>query len=372
MSNVQVKTERQSGIELMKVIAILMIVLSHAAQSFGNASVGYEGLPESTYDLQRLCLIFFRQMGQIGNLMFLIPSAWFLADSKKVNFNKIARFVADTFTVSAVWLICYAIGGGALTASDIIRSLFPTTLGVHWYITCYLLLYAIHPLLNLLIDRIDRKTHFAYSIVFFVLYFVISFIKLTFFSNSLIGFVGVYFIVAYCKKYMIDLFSSKKANRLLFAAGFIGWIGLVLLINLLGRRIAFFHNKEGHLNTFINPLFLIMVFAAFNLFRISSLQNKTINAFSSLSLLIYIIHGNHLFREHIRPIYYDYIYAHFTYDHLLVWVLLYAVLMFIASLLLAILYNKLLQPLVHKLADKLLAVLLKLYGRFEAAAMRLK
>lgn len=263
-------------------------------------------------------------------------------------------------------------GGGTLGAKELIQSLFPTTLGNNWYITCYLLLYAIFPLLNLVIERMDRKTHLAYSLAFFVLYYLISFVKESFFYSPLIGFVGIYFIITYCKKYMLQFFSSKKVNLSLMFMGVAGWIILFLVTNFLGNRIDFFYDKMRHWYTLMHPFFLIIAFALFNLFRLSSFQSKMINELSSLSLLIYIIHENYLFRTKIRPLYYDYIYTEFSYEYLIGWVLLYVVILFLGSALLAMLYSKLLQPIVHKIAEKLLTLLLKIYGKFEAMALKIK
>lgn len=373
MSSERTRAQRQSGIELLKIIAMFMIVLSHAAQSLGGTQVGFIDLSLSTYNPQYLGVFFFRCLGSLGNLMFLIPSVWFLLNAKKVKINKIAGMIADVFFVSIIILIVYIyVIGRAPTAEEVIRSFFPTIYANNWYVTCYLLLYAIFPFLNSVIEHIDQKTHLVYGTAFFVLYCLINFVRESFFYGNLIGFVGIYFMVAYCKKYMLDFFSSKKVNLLLLAFGMAGWVGLVLLTNFLGNRFELLHDKMLKWSTFINPFFLLIAFSLFNLLRLSPLQSKAINYLSSLSLLIYIIHENYLFRTRIRPLYYVYIYTEFSYEYLIGWTLLYAVLLFLGSALLAMLYGKFLQPTVHKIGEKVLARLLKIYAKFEAAALKIK
>lgn len=375
MSDERTKIQRQSGIELMKVIAMFLIVLSHAAWSIGDTSI--DPVPAvSSEDPQEICLIFFRYLGYLGNLMFLIPSAWFLTKSEKVKGNKIAEMVADSFVISVAWFAAYLVLGGNDTRSPLYifeRVFFPVTFGSNWYITCYLLLYAIHPLLNLIIGRIDRKTHFAYSLAFFVLYCVIRFVyNETYVYSNLIAFVGIYFMVAYCKKYMLEFFSSRKTNLRIFFIGTAGWAALLLLTNFVGNRMALYHGEVQHWMVLTNPFHLMMAFSLFHLLRLSPIRSKAINGLSSLSLLIYIIHDNFIFRQNFRFLFYDYAFTRFPHDLPVAWVLLYATILFLGSFLIAFLYRKLFQPTVHKIADKVLAALAEIYGKIEAAAMKLK
>lgn len=372
MLSVGTTAQRQSGIELLKVVAIFMIILAHAVQSLESARIGFLDLSVSTHDPQYLCLFFLRGLGQLGNLMFLIPSIWFLSNGKSLRLNKISEIVLDVFFVSVIGLVTYIIGGGTPTEKEIIQSFYPTISANSWYVTCYLLLYAIFPFLNLVIEHIDRKTHLAYSMAFFVLYHIIGFVKQTLFFSKLIGFVGIYFIVVYCKKYMPKICSSPKKNLLFLCISAAGWIAFALTVNFLGNRSDILHDKMLHWQTFMNPFFLVFAFSLFNLFRVSHIQSKKINRLSSLSLLIYIIHQNYFFISRIRPLYYDFIYTEFSYEYLIGWVLLYAVLLFCGSVLLAALYQVILQPIAHKVAGIVLALLLKIYRKFEVAALKIQ
>lgn len=111
MSNERTGT-RQSGIELLKIIAIVMIVLSHAVSSLKEAQIGFLDLTLSTHNPQYLCLTFFWNLGMLGNLMFLIPSVWFLSNTKSLKLNKISAMVGDAFAVSIIGLIVYIVWGG--------------------------------------------------------------------------------------------------------------------------------------------------------------------------------------------------------------------------------------------------------------------
>ena len=74
--------KRQSGIELIKIFAILLIVFSHLTQTLGYEPESYNF--ESKYwidfwtastDLQTIGLTLFQHCGVTGNLIFLIGDA---------------------------------------------------------------------------------------------------------------------------------------------------------------------------------------------------------------------------------------------------------------------------------------------------------
>ena len=82
------KKERESGIELYKVIAIFLIVLSHVIQTLtepnyvlGIGEGTFINIATATTDLNVLLLALFRICGALGNNMFFICSAWFLVNS---------------------------------------------------------------------------------------------------------------------------------------------------------------------------------------------------------------------------------------------------------------------------------------------------
>lgn len=80
---------RHSGIELLKVIAVALIVLSHVCQSVGqfpSELPEYAGLlidsSQVTTNFNYLLIGFFRYFGPLGNNIFLVCSFWFLVESK--------------------------------------------------------------------------------------------------------------------------------------------------------------------------------------------------------------------------------------------------------------------------------------------------
>ena len=78
MANV-IKSQRNSNIELLKIIAIFFIVLCHSLPLYKYAGVdelaGYWDLTGSISNINQVFLIFFSHLGQIGNALFIVSSA---------------------------------------------------------------------------------------------------------------------------------------------------------------------------------------------------------------------------------------------------------------------------------------------------------
>ena len=100
MENALKIKNRNSGIDLLKIIAIFGIVLCHTVPCFehfdlGISTIGYLPCTTAPLSFQGLILLFFRNFGQVGNLIFIICSAWFLSDSQKLKKEKQGKLKID-------------------------------------------------------------------------------------------------------------------------------------------------------------------------------------------------------------------------------------------------------------------------------------
>ncbi len=94
--------QRNSGIELLKIIAIIMIVISHSMPAYGVRPLIV--LDEATENIQQIAAVFIRYMGQVGNVIFVVCSSWFLKENK-FSRGGILVIICDCFVISVVWLI---------------------------------------------------------------------------------------------------------------------------------------------------------------------------------------------------------------------------------------------------------------------------
>jgi hypothetical protein len=373
------RAKRDSGMELLKIAGILLIILSHVVQTLRMKS-GYSPYSDylintavATQSARVLVLHFLSFSGQFGNWLFFLCSAWFLTGSKRSKKNKITFLVLDIWFVSVIFLAAVLIiNPDIISAKIIARCLFPTTWANNWYLTAYILIYAAHPFLNVIIDNLPKRSLFALSATMMTLYTGINFLKNSFFSSKIIVWVAVYFAVAYVRRYMPVFSGSIKANAVLFAASFACHIALVLATNYAGLHISALSGQMNHWLIMSNPMLIAMAAALFNIMRNIHFSSRAVNYVSGLSLLIYIIHENILVRIYFRPFLWHYIYNHYGFDHIFALTFAYTAGMFAVSALLAAVYHLTLEKLVVKAADRITALLSKLYGRIEAKAMKVK
>lgn len=372
----QEDNSRNSSIELLKIIGIILIVLSHVIQTLGSdlySIIGFNDyfihLEEATTDITTLTLVILRYTGILGNTLFFICSAWFLIDKKGTNYRKIWRMLLDAFIISICWLVPMIIikGADVIGPEMILQSIFPTFHINNWYITYYILFCFFCPFLNIILRNIEKKVHFSIAVGLFLCYLFMGFIDSFPAASKLITWISIYFIVSYFKLYCPKFCSNKKANLFMALFGFLGTIVFILLTNSVGLKIEAFSSSLLNWNRDCSYLNFLLAFGLFNLFNQFSFKSKVINYISGLSFLIYIIHENILFRTFIRPQIWQTIFLNLGYNLIMLWLFIYVCLLLIASFIVASFYKISLQKIVHKVGDGLYGVLKKICHRYFGA-----
>ena len=358
---------RDSGIELLKIFAIFVIVINHTVQSLTNEAYNIPNngfvidISRATTNIQCILLQIFRHFGVLGNSVFFICSAWFLLKSKNWNKKKWLFMVIEIWVVSIViFIITYIILHGNISIGIIISSLFPTTFGNNWYMTCYLLFYPIHPILNSIVNMMNQRQLFRSTLVMVFLYVFMNFINCSwFFSSAIILWITIYFAIAYMQKYLMSFVDNIRENIILFI------IGVILITDICGLYSQVLSDKVMRWVNNCNPFLLAMSIAMFNIARNIHFKNRFINYISKLSLLIYIIHENIILRTYFRPAMWNYVYKRFGYSDVIQWVFIISFIIFIFGILCSILYVLTLQRFVNKVSGKLYEVVRIKYLLFE-------
>lgn len=364
---------RDSGIELLKIFAIFVIVINNTVQSLTNEAYNIPNngfvidISRATTNIQCILLQIFRHFGVLGNSVFFICSAWFLLKSKNWNKKKWLFMVIEIWVVSIViFIITYIILHGNISIGIIISSLFPTTFGNNWYMTCYLLFYPIHPILNSIVNMMNQRQLFRSTLVMVFLYVFMNFINCSwFFSSAIILWITIYFAIAYMQKYLMSFVDNIRENIILFIIGVIGFIGIILITDICGLYSQVLSDKVMRWVNNCNPFLLAMSIAMFNIARNIHFKNRFINYISKLSLLIYIIHENIILRTYFRPAMWNYVYKRFGYSDVIQWVFIISFIIFIFGILCSILYVLTLQRFVNKVSGKLYEVVRIKYLLFE-------
>ena len=358
MADGKLQSNRNSGVDLLKVVAIILIIISHVVQTLTqtNSYVPYDyfiDISHSTTDLAVLSLNILRYCGVLGNSMFLVCSAWFLIDSKQAKTKKITSMLADIWFISMICLVAFiAVSKGSLPATGIlIRQFTPTLCANNWYLTCYLLLYAVHPWLNTVIHSLSRRQLLNGALVLFVFYIGITFFIAAFFYSVLLLWITEYFIIAYLKMYMPSACDDRKLNIKLIIISIAGHFSLIAITDLLRLQIPAFNNMLMYWVSNYNPFMILIAIASFNLARGIRVRHNSFSSLASISMLVYLIHDNMLVRTYFRPYVWSALYIHFGHSMILLQVILYAAVLGAVSFLLSWMHMGMLQKPLHVVSD---------------------
>lgn len=364
------KKYRNSSIEFLKIIALFLIAISHSVPFYGDKnSIAYIDINQSTNDITTFILVIIRGLGQVGNIIFIICSAYFLLDSRKSKKEKIVNIVIDSFIISMIFLVTFLGLGYDISVKNVIKQIFPIIFGNNWFIGCYLILYALHPLLNIVIKALNQKNLLRVDCAL-IFYLCIQFVfKDKLFYNYLIGFIIIYFLVAYMKLYLRNFQKNKKLNAILLIVSSVMELLMLIGINALGQKSDLFSNKMLYWNNVNNIFFIGIGLSIFNLFNRRSFHNIAINYISSLSLIFYLIHDNDLFRDYIKPLFYENL---FQYGHVIFWVLIEGLILFVVGMVLSAIYKQTIQKITKKLSIKSCEIMKKIYIKLEDKLLLLK
>ena len=371
--------QRNSSIELLKIVGIFLIVISHVVQTLyaSNDYVTMNGyildISMATTNIQQLILAIFRYSGVLGNSIFFLCSAWFLLETDKVDKKKILHMLMDVWIISiTIFISVYFIGGEKVPLKLAVQQFLPTTFENNWYITCYLLFYPLHTFLNILIKKMEQQTLLKTTIVMLGLYVGVNFVLPgKFFSSNLVLWITLYFAIAYMKYYLVDLSDKFRFNILMFGIGCVGHIGIVCLTNFIGLYGGMFSHSLLRWNSNCNPFLLLTAVSLLNIARNVRFESKIVNYISGLSLLIYIIHENQLLRTFYRPRMWEYVYQQFGYDYVLLWTFVLVVIVFFFGLLSSIIYKYTIGKIVTIVCNRLYPIVQKIYGKTEKTILKL-
>lgn len=350
-------SKREVSVELVKIIAIFLVVLCHCTQTFRNDpnllteySEIFANYRNSFSVIDSFFMFVFRTFGHLGNCIFAVASTWYLSEKSNTKNNRVFQFIIDTFVISIIYLIIHVAIYGDSTAPYLIRNIFPNSYANNWYVTGYAMLYMLHHPLNMMCENVEKKTLLKMSIIIFFLYYVVNFLsgQEFYYMNNFLMLIVIYILVSYIKKYNRP-FCDNQRTQIKMLLMSLAVFGILLFAKF------FFIDTSFELYMLNNPLLLFIGFSLFNVFRNMHMEDKTglILKTSSMTMLIYLFHENMLFRNLGRVDMVKYIYDNFGTSLLTVKVLIFTIIIFIASLLLSLIYTYTIAKITSRLADYL-------------------
>ena len=284
------KTERQSNWELMRIIAMLMIITGHF--------LGQSGFFNHVGSGEQWVGAYIGNFHRIAVNMFLFLGIWFMVDMP-FKPRRIIKLYLNAWILTVPITIAVIVFGFSYDLKDVFRGLFPFIGKGVWFVSSYLALIMISPWLKK-VFLLPQRNHRNLVIVLLVL--ISLWVTLYSFDrmedqwlDCFVWFVYSYILIGYYKKYGWGITPNKWV--LLFV-GVFSYFVIVTVYNycsfgsnssaMMGLGVKITRTLLMDYKTLPNLLIAMCFFYFFQNLKIG--VNKTINYIASGALTAYVFH----------------------------------------------------------------------------------
>ena len=275
---------RNSSIELLRIIAMFMILMHHFIVHNG-------------YDISQLPLgpekIFFQLImaggGKVGVVIFFSISAWFFLDREqtiKSNLKRVWIMERELLFWSLILMAFYLVFDRAdLGMKLMVKSVMPLSMDLWWYATAYAIFLALLPFLSKGLKALGREYHLALAATMLVIWGLTSFIPgMVRISDSFFGFIYLFILISAYKWYLRPLSTKQIWALTLAGAGFVLFYTAVsIILGLFGINKGIFITRDWKL-----PMVMIG-FGMFLLFDRVTFHSRIINRIAQSAFAVYLI-----------------------------------------------------------------------------------
>lgn len=203
-----VNSVRSSNFELLRIFCMLSVVGVHYAWHGGSTTTGNN--IELAY--------FLGNFAQIGVACFVLIGSWFLVDKAfciKRIFNLWKQVVFYSFGISLLLII---VSPQHISIKELIKSIMPVVFQRYWFVTPYIILLFLHPILNYILNICSRQQIRWLVLALFIGLSVIPCFWIIDYNPLAIKTVRfiMYYIIAYAlkRKYINIGWNNNKLNFL--------------------------------------------------------------------------------------------------------------------------------------------------------------
>ncbi len=290
--------KRNANFELLRIVAMIMIIVLHY-NTYCDTLI-HLGMPVTGVDVYATILEAFCITG-LNTYVFI--SGYFLSNSK-VKLSRVLQLICQVFFYTVMISLVMMITGTYVVRSNdsfykIVQYLFPITSEHYWFVTAYIIMYVLAPVMNSAIHALSRKqlkTVILGLLIWFC--FIKSFVPVMFVTDKwgydYGWFIVLYLIAAYIRKYDVRVFYNARNSLIVF---FISCIIIAFMkfgiyyINLTRGGFIYFFDVPFHFNYFFTLTGSLGLFSFFRYFRVK--ENKTadvIRFIAPFTFGVYLLH----------------------------------------------------------------------------------
>ena len=290
--------KRDANFELLRIIAMFMIITLHY-NLHSNALLEL-GVPATKVQLFATLL---ESFAITGLNVYVLLSGYFMSRSN-VRPSRLLSLIAQVYFYTIVISLAMIIVGTYVVHSGnsvfkMGQYLFPISSEHYWFVTAYIIMYVLSPIMNAAVNTLSRK-QLKWSIIGLLVWFcfIKSIVPVMFVTDNYgydFGwFICLYLIAAYIRKYDVVLFYNAKRSGLVFVFSclMIFAMSVVLhFINLKTGRLNYYATVPTHLNFIFTLTGSLGLFSLFRFYRMKEGKLADISRLlGPLTFGVYLVH----------------------------------------------------------------------------------
>ena len=289
---------RQSGIELLRIVSALFVVVLHYCNPQMGGGLDSVALNSFNYYFLTFCICLCTSAVNI----FILISGFFLIKTDRRTLGKPFSLILQVILFHIVF---YFIRGffseecPGISIKGLIYQFIPT----NYFVSLYTVLYLLSPVINKLLNSLSKDSYkklLCFMLIVFSLY--PSFLDLLreitgneFYGTSPIGnwgsqygytivnFILLYSIGGYLQLYDIPTVIESKKYYLITVC-----LVSVFLWRLISNQLTTM--EESSATSYLNPLIILIAVLIFVLFKRITLENKIVNELSKAAFTCFVFH----------------------------------------------------------------------------------
>lgn len=291
--------ERNYGIDILRILAMVMVVTLHI---LGKGDLLYNENLE-LYSIQYKLLWMLETMAYCAVNCYAMISGFVGVKSKHKYTNIIMLWLQVVFYCVLIASIFSYFNISYLSRSELIKYIFPVINSKYWYFTAYFALFFFMPILNNALLKIEKSILQKTLCALFLVMSILPLIQKEDIFLIHNGYHILWLMYLYLIGGYIALYPPNKIKFFKLTL-FVGYIFTILITFFMKSYNDYltFANREESINLlnytsptiFFAALFLLLIFANLNI----KYFKKIITLLSSLCFAIYLIHEHEIIREH--------------------------------------------------------------------------
>ena len=252
--------QRESNLELFRIVVMLLIVAHHYVVNSGV----WDAIQADPASSNSLFYYYLGMWGKTGINCFVLITGWFMCTSR-ITLRKFLKLLLEIEFYRIVIGIIFLIARKESFSTEWLLGLLPVRTIRNGFASCFLVFYLLIPFLNILVRNMGQKMHLALVGLLLFLYTFLSTIPI--FSvtmNYVSWFVTLFFIASYMRLYEFPLKDSRASSWL--------WLSLgAILLSMLSVWAIAHSGKNVSPYWFVSDankvMALVTALCLFNLFR---------------------------------------------------------------------------------------------------------